>query len=195
MEQSGRINREVRPGEFYRHFKNKLYQIVAVAVHSETGEPMVVYQALYGDYKVYVRPYEMFISPVDREKYPDAAQEYRFERVEPAAGAASAKEPASGCAGGFSVSGCAGGNAPASQKAGQAPHVPDPSFLRFLEAVSYEERMECLNAMAATAGQQELDSIYLILDMKPETGSIREQLRAVERFLTAQNRYDGRRLR
>ena len=75
--------REIRQGQFYRHFKGGLYQVMAIATHSETKEKMVVYQALYGDYGIYVRPYDMFASEVDHEKYPQVKQVYRFTQVHP----------------------------------------------------------------------------------------------------------------
>ena len=70
------------PGDVVRHFKGNKYEILYIALDSETMEKMVVYRALFGERGVWVRPLAMFLSPVDREKYPDADQTYRFEKVE-----------------------------------------------------------------------------------------------------------------
>ncbi len=74
--------REVREGEYYRHFEDKYYHVVAVAVHAQTGEKMVVYQEEGQAEDTWVCPLEQFVSEVDREKYPNATQRYQFERVE-----------------------------------------------------------------------------------------------------------------
>ena len=63
----------------YRHFKGDYYLVVDFVEHSETGEKLVIYRSLYGDGKLYARPYDMFMSKVDRNKYPNVEQEYRFQ--------------------------------------------------------------------------------------------------------------------
>ena len=88
------MKREFKSGDIVKHFKREtltaaekaqnkyLYKILCTALNSETMEEMIVYMALYGDFKAYVRPAAMFYSEVDRDKYPDIKQQYRFEKCE-----------------------------------------------------------------------------------------------------------------
>ncbi len=77
---------EVVIGGIYRHFKGKLYKVLNTGYDSETNnlefpKKLVIYEALYDDHKIWVRPYDMFVSKVDKNKYPDVTQEYRFELI------------------------------------------------------------------------------------------------------------------
>lgn len=83
-------DRDIRVGDIVQHFKREqvasgtsdyLYKVLAFARHTETEEQLVIYQALYAPFQVYARPYAMFMSQVDREKYPQVKQKYRFEKV------------------------------------------------------------------------------------------------------------------
>lgn len=73
--------RKIEKG-IYRHFKGKEYEVLGEAMHTETNEIVVVYRALYGDFGLFVRPLEMFLSEVDKNKYPDVKQKYRFEFID-----------------------------------------------------------------------------------------------------------------
>ena len=81
------MERTIEIGKKYRHFKGKLYKVLDIVYDSESNndeeyKKVVIYQALYGDNLKWARPYDMFNSLVDREKYPNVEQEYRFEEVD-----------------------------------------------------------------------------------------------------------------
>lgn len=74
--------RELKIHHIYRHFKGNYYYVEGTCTHSETREVLVLYRALYGERELYARPLSLFLSPVDRDKYPNAAQNFRFEEVQ-----------------------------------------------------------------------------------------------------------------
>ncbi len=87
IEQTGSVNmsndiRTIKIGSIYRHFKGNLYRVEGIAKHSENCEEFVVYRQMYGDGSLWIRPLSMFLEEVDRVKYPDAVQKYRFELIE-----------------------------------------------------------------------------------------------------------------
>lgn len=72
---------EIKIHAIYRHYKGDLYLVEDIATHTETGERMVIYRALYGDYRLWCRPYDMFLEELDPTEYPNATQKHRFEPV------------------------------------------------------------------------------------------------------------------
>lgn len=75
--------RRILINRYYRHFKGDTYLVKGIASDSETGEKCVVYEAQYGDRELFVRPYEMFAEKLDKKKYPNATQKFRFELIFP----------------------------------------------------------------------------------------------------------------
>ena len=187
-----------KPREIYRHFKGNLYQIVAIAEHSETGEQLVIYQALYGEMKIYARPLEMFASPVDREKYPDVTQEMRFEKVETAAepvpSASMASEEAASDAQSASANG-EGASAVENVSAGAADSQPDPKMLEFLDAQSTEERLEVLALLHPRITEQMLQTMAYSCDVELPEGELEAQYQSLQKCLTTKAKYETTRLR
>lgn len=158
------------PQQIYRHFKGNLYQIVSIAEHTETGEQLVVYQALYGDFKIYARPLSMFMEKVDRVKYPETSQEYRFELVERAAANASPAESE------------------------EAFHI-DPMVLQFLDAGSYEERLNILAALHHRITDDMINTMAMAVDIEIKEGDIEDRYEELRKCLLLYDKFECNRLR
>ncbi len=159
-----------RPGEKYKHFKEKLYQVVAIAEHSETGEKLVVYQALYADFQIYAMPFSMFISPVDQEKYPDARQEYRFQLVQK------------------------------QEDAIEVPDQEDKrdikdKLMAFFDAETMEEKYQILLDMQEEINDRMINNMAVALDVVIEEGPLEQRFEELKTCLRTFQKYECGRLR
>lgn len=196
------MNQIPQAGEIYQHFKGKFYRIVTLATHTETGEQLVIYQALYGEFQVFARPLSMFLEKVDAKKYPDAAGKDRFMRI-PMAEAAAVPQPVPAPsenpveprpAAMSSENPVEPRPAAASSESPVEPQ-PDPGLLAFLDADSYEEKLEVFAALEGKVDLHMLNAIAASLDLELSEGSLEEQYDTLKSCLMTLERYECNRLR
>lgn len=193
-----------RAQEIYRHFKGGLYQVLAVAEHTETGEELVIYQAMYGDFKIYARPLEMFVSPVDRAKYPDADQEWRFQLQGPGAGRQVETAVPERAAADVQTSQAVSEAAPEAEPirsdspsvTGSEPEEPglDPLVLEFLDARTYEQRLNVLAALHHRITNEMITTMALCCDIEVEGDDVEQRYEELKQCLITKDRFEIKRL-
>lgn len=166
-----------KKGEIYRHFKGNLYEVIAIARDSETLEEKVVYKEADGE-AVYVRSLPMFVSLVDREKYPDVTQEFRFEFVQSAAvsQAKTDEEP----------------------KTEEKPEILDEGYdmiMEYLELDSAEEKIEYLLRAKDHITEEFISVAAQSLDFTESEKELPDRYEALLRYLRMIAKYESNRLR
>lgn len=191
--------RQLVIGGFYRHFKDKLYQVKGTAIHSETKEKMVIYQGLYGSYEMYVRPYDMFLSEVDHIKYPDVVQKYRFELIDIKTGKsleADYEENNQNMESEKSEESEELEKLEESKESEESEESEEDSkFIRFLDAYDYKEKLDILTSMRGELNDGLIDIMAESIEVAVPEGDITDRYNSLRKCLMAHTKYEGLRLR
>lgn len=186
------MNRNPKPQEIYKHFKGNLYQIITIAEDSEDGRTMVVYQALYGAFKVYVRPLEMFVSKVDKVKYPDVVQEYRFELVQMAdAHKETMPEISETIFDHEDLTSDAVENR--QEDSVHKESALDPLVWEFLDADSHEKRLNILAALHHRITDDMITTMAVACDVEVPDGDVEERYSQLKNCLIMLDRFEIKR--
>lgn len=205
-----------KPQEMYRHFKGNIYQIRCLAKHSETGEMMVVYQAMYDTFQIYVRPLGMFMEEVDRVKYPDVKQKYRFELLQDIELSPAVQEEC------FRQAESAEREKSLVQEEPQADAAVikqaepysmlqeqrtvradesdeqiniDPLVMEFLDADTYEQRLNILAALRHRITDEMINTMAVAVDLEIKDGDVEERYEELKNCLLTFEKYECNRLR
>ena len=194
-----------KPQELYRHFKGNIYQIRCLARHTETHEMMVVYQAMYDTFEIYVRPLSMFMEEVDHVKYPDVRQRYRFELLQDAKQEAAAGDNAS-----FRIketqpeasqedAGMEGKGQDGSEQIQEEEQEQelnlDPLVMEFLDADTYEQRLNILVALHGRITDEMINTLAVAVDLEVKEGDIETRYEELKNCLLTFEKYECNRLR
>ncbi len=176
---------EIKIGEIYKHFKGNMYKVICVAKHSETGEKMVIYQALYGENEIYARPLNMFLEKVDKNKYPDATQEYRFEpwnsaSLSPAANVSTISNVET--------------EVLFDDENDENPNI-DPRVIAFLDARNYDEKLSILQNMRRDVTDEMINTMAFGIDIELNEGTCEEKYNELLNCVMLKEKFECNRLR
>ncbi len=174
-----------KPQEVYKHFKGNMYQVVTVAQHCDTGEQLVIYQAMYGDYQIYARELSSFNELLDKEKYPEATQKFRFELQGPN----SFRQVSA------NVSNLAESNQAPDEHSEEEIAGLDPLLLEFLDADSYTKRLQILGALHHRITDDMITTMAIACDVEVAPAELQNRYESLKSCLTVLEHYECKRLR
>ena len=191
--------------QIYRHFKGNLYRVITMAVHTETEEELVIYQALYGDFKVYARPISMFLSEVDKEKYPNITQKLRFEPVEQMVESVTAPIVTEQMQGrqqesvviesvSMEMQETMMEDVTVKEEEEAEVEIIDPMLEAYLDTDSYRERLNILHGLQHRITEHMLNTMAIVIDFELPEGNIQTKYDALNDCLMTKEKYECNRM-